>query len=101
MYFKALADLALAPRACRPRNCRAKQQQLQSKLYMPASPGYGQNAGLPGNSQLRPSLLARGTGQPVRWENTAKCGGLAGRAELLSGAEGASSRPVRKIVLRE
>jgi hypothetical protein len=29
------------------------------------------------------------------------CGGLAGRAELLSGAEGVSSRPVRKIVLRE
>jgi hypothetical protein len=29
------------------------------------------------------------------------CGGLAGRAELLSGAEDASSRPVRKIVLRE
>jgi hypothetical protein len=31
----------------------------------------------------------------------AGCGGLAGRAELLSGAEGASCRPVRKIVLRE
>jgi hypothetical protein len=29
------------------------------------------------------------------------CGGVAGRAELLSGAEGVSSRPVRKIVLRE
>jgi hypothetical protein len=29
------------------------------------------------------------------------CGGLAGRAELLSGAEGVSSRPVRKIVLRD
>jgi hypothetical protein len=29
------------------------------------------------------------------------CGGLAGRAELLSGGEGVSSRPVRKIVLRE
>jgi hypothetical protein len=29
------------------------------------------------------------------------CGGLAGRAELLSGAEGVSSRPVRRIVLRE
>ena len=29
------------------------------------------------------------------------CGGLAGRAQLLSGAEAASSRPVRKIVLRE
>ena len=29
------------------------------------------------------------------------CGGLAGKAELLSGAEAASSRPVRKIVLRE
>jgi hypothetical protein len=28
------------------------------------------------------------------------CGGLAGRAELLTGIEGASSRPVRKIVLR-
>jgi hypothetical protein len=28
------------------------------------------------------------------------CGGLAGKAELLSGIEGVSSRPVRKIVLR-
>jgi hypothetical protein len=27
------------------------------------------------------------------------CGGLPGKAELLSGIEGASSRPVRKIVL--
>jgi hypothetical protein len=27
------------------------------------------------------------------------CGGLAGKAELLIGVEGASSRPVRKIVL--
>ena len=27
------------------------------------------------------------------------CGGLAGKAELLTGIEGASSRPVRKIVL--
>jgi hypothetical protein len=29
------------------------------------------------------------------------CGGPAGRAELLSGAEGVSSRPVWKIVLRD
>ena len=29
------------------------------------------------------------------------CGGRAGRAELLSGIESVSSRPVRKIVLRE
>jgi hypothetical protein len=28
------------------------------------------------------------------------CGGRAGRVELLTGIEGASSRPVRKIVLR-
>ena len=28
------------------------------------------------------------------------CGGLAGKAELLTGTEGVSSRPVRKIVLR-
>jgi hypothetical protein len=28
------------------------------------------------------------------------CGGRAGRVELLSGIEGASSRPVRRIVLR-
>jgi hypothetical protein len=28
------------------------------------------------------------------------CGGLAGKAELLTGIDGASSRPVRKIVLR-
>ena len=27
------------------------------------------------------------------------CGGLAGKAELLTGIEGASSRPVRRIVL--
>jgi len=27
------------------------------------------------------------------------CGGLAGEAELLTGIEGASSRPVRRIVL--
>ena len=29
------------------------------------------------------------------------CGGLAGKAELLTGIEGVSSRPVRRIVLRE
>ena len=29
------------------------------------------------------------------------CGGGAGKAELLTGIEGASSRPVRRIVLRE
>ena len=29
------------------------------------------------------------------------CGGLAGKAELLSGIEGVSSRPVRRILLRE
>jgi hypothetical protein len=29
------------------------------------------------------------------------CGGLAGKAELLTGIEGVSSRPVRKIVLRD
>ncbi len=28
------------------------------------------------------------------------CGGLAGKAELMSGVDGASSRPVRRIVLR-
>jgi hypothetical protein len=28
------------------------------------------------------------------------CGGPAGKAELLSGIEGVSSRPVRRIVLR-
>jgi hypothetical protein len=28
------------------------------------------------------------------------CGGLAGKAELLTGIEGANSRPVRRIVLR-
>ena len=27
------------------------------------------------------------------------CGGMAGKAELVSGIEGASSRPVRRIVL--
>jgi hypothetical protein len=29
------------------------------------------------------------------------CGSRAGRAELLTGIEGASSRPVRRIVLRD
>jgi hypothetical protein len=29
------------------------------------------------------------------------CGGLAGRAGLIAGAEGVSSRPVRTIVLRD
>jgi hypothetical protein len=29
------------------------------------------------------------------------CGGRAGKVELLTGIEGVSSRPVRKIVLRE
>jgi hypothetical protein len=29
------------------------------------------------------------------------CGGRPGRVELLAGIEGVSSRPVRKIVLRE
>jgi hypothetical protein len=29
------------------------------------------------------------------------CGGRAGKAELITGIEGASSRPVRRIVLRE
>jgi hypothetical protein len=29
------------------------------------------------------------------------CGGLAGKVELLSGVEGVSSRPVRRILLRE
>jgi hypothetical protein len=29
------------------------------------------------------------------------CGGLAAKAELLTGIEGVSSRPVRQIVLRE
>jgi hypothetical protein len=29
------------------------------------------------------------------------CGGLPGRVELLTGIQGASSRPVRRIVLRE
>jgi hypothetical protein len=29
------------------------------------------------------------------------CGGLAGKAELLSGIEGVSSRPVRRIVVRK
>ena len=29
------------------------------------------------------------------------CGGRAGKAELLTGLEGASSRPVRRIVLQQ
>ena len=30
-----------------------------------------------------------------------RCGGLAGKAELLTGIEGVSSRSVRRILLRE
>jgi hypothetical protein len=35
----------------------------------------------------------------ARWRH-AGCGGLAAKAELLTGVEGVSSRPVRRIVLR-
>ena len=34
-------------------------------------------------------------------EEVMTCGGRAGKAELLTGIEGASSRPVRRIVLRD
>jgi hypothetical protein len=40
-------------------------------------------------------VLIRGILAPMRY---AGCGGLPGRPELLTGIEGASSRPVRRIV---
>jgi hypothetical protein len=46
----------------------------------------------------RPTMLIREILAKMRQE---RCGGLAGKVELLSGIEGVSSRPVRKIVLRE
>ena len=36
----------------------------------------------------------------MRHASRLACGGLAGKAELLTGIDGVSSRPVRKIVLR-
>ena len=46
----------------------------------------------------RPTMLIREILAKMRHE---RCGGRAGKAELLTGIEGVSSRPVRKIVLRE
>jgi hypothetical protein len=37
----------------------------------------------------------------IRRRHREACGGLAGKAELLTGIEGVSSRPVRRILLRE
>jgi hypothetical protein len=37
----------------------------------------------------------------VKLMRHAGCGGRASKVELISGIEGASSRPVRRIVLRE
>jgi hypothetical protein len=46
----------------------------------------------------RPTMLIREILAKMRHE---RCGGRAGKAELLTGIEGVSSRPVRRIVLRE
>jgi len=36
----------------------------------------------------------------IAWMRHDGCGGRAGKVELMTGIDGASSRPVRKIVLR-
>jgi hypothetical protein len=36
----------------------------------------------------------------IAWRRHDGCGGSAGKVELITGIEGASSKPVRKIVLR-
>ena len=46
----------------------------------------------------RPTMPIREILAKMRHE---RCGGRAGKAELLTGIEGVSSRPVRRIVLRE
>jgi hypothetical protein len=46
----------------------------------------------------RPTMLIRAILAKMRHE---RCGGRAGKAELLTGIEGVSSRPVRRIVLRD
>ena len=46
----------------------------------------------------RPAMLIRDILAKMRHDG---CGGRAGKAELFSGIEGVSNRPVRKIVLRE
>jgi ribosomal protein S27E len=46
----------------------------------------------------RPNMPIRAILAKMRHDG---CGGLAGKAELLTGIEGVSSRPVRRIVLRE
>ena len=46
----------------------------------------------------RPTMLIREILAKMRHE---RCGGRAGKGELLTGIEGVSSRPVRRIVLRE
>ena len=46
----------------------------------------------------RPTMLIREILAKMRHE---RCGGLAGKAELLTGIEGVSSGLVRKIVLRD
>ena len=45
----------------------------------------------------RPNMPIRAILAKMRHDG---CGGLAGKAELLTGIEGVSSRPVRRIVLR-
>jgi hypothetical protein len=46
----------------------------------------------------RPTMLIRDILDRMRHE---RCGGRAGKAELLTGIEGVGSRPVRRIVLRD
>jgi ribosomal protein S27E len=46
----------------------------------------------------RPTMTVRAILEKMRHDG---CGGRAGKAELITGIEGVSSRPVRRIVLRE
>jgi len=46
----------------------------------------------------RPNMLMRDILDRLRHDG---CGGRVGRAELITGVEGASTRPVRRIVPRE
>jgi hypothetical protein len=47
---------------------------------------------------VRPTMLIREILAKIRHE---RCGGRAGKAELITGIDGVSSRPVRRILLRE
>jgi hypothetical protein len=49
---------------------------------------------------LREATPAAASSAPPRVRHDG-CGGRAGKAELITGIEGVSSRPVRRIVVRE